>query len=240
MPKLSFVTGIVAACLFAGSANAITLINEYRPNPTGGDPATQEVELLGTPGESFSGVISAIDTDAGGPFGLINDFNSVAGTFDVNGLAVVSIDDLENPSHVIIFSTIAPAIGTDLDVDDDGSIDDLSVFGTVFDAIGVIDTAGDSNGIAAQLGGTEIVFTGDEPQLVFRDALTQILFAVNDPADPDFVDDEAGNEVSISDFSFDPTVATFGSANPTAVPLPAGLPLLLAGLGGLAFLRRRA
>jgi hypothetical protein len=39
----------------------------------------------------------------------------------------------------------------------------------------------------------------------------------------------------------DLTGAEFGLANtsPTPVPLPAGLPLLLAGLGGLAVLRRK-
>ena len=35
---------------------------------------------------------------------------------------------------------------------------------------------------AAQLDGTDFMFTGDEPQLIFRDGVTNELYAINDPS----------------------------------------------------------
>ncbi len=195
-----------------------TLINEFQPNPTGTDPSTVLLELLGVPGASFSAALVAIESDSGtaNP-GDINNFETVSGTFDVNGLLTVSIGDLENPSFTLaLLDAFTGSTSTDIDANDDGVADDLSAFGTVLDAIGIPDTTGDEGLLyGAQLGGTDFAYTGDEPRLVFRDSATQAWFAINDP-DSGQVFDIAGNDVTPAAFDIDPTVGTdtFGAINP--------------------------
>jgi hypothetical protein len=43
------------------------VINAILPHPPGLDPATQLLESLGNPGESFDGVLVSIEGDAAGP-----------------------------------------------------------------------------------------------------------------------------------------------------------------------------
>ncbi len=196
-------------------------ISEFLPNPTGTDPAITTVELSGTPGEAFSGVLVAVESDAGGANpGDINGFEAVSGTFDANGLLTVDIDDIENPSFTVVLAGgFTGSTGTDIDPDDDGVPDDLSAFGEVFDAIGVPDEAGDESLLyGTDFGGTDFTFTGDEPRLVFREASVGALFAVNDP-DGGQVFDTAGVDVGPGAFDSDPTVGTdtFGVINPALV-----------------------
>ncbi|WP_424094492.1 hypothetical protein [Moorena producens] len=88
----------------------MTIISEFQPNPIGSDPALTTFELSGTPGESFEGVIVNIESDPGGSNpGDINNFESVSGTFDSNGLLSVSISDIENPSFTKNFGFKAPS-----------------------------------------------------------------------------------------------------------------------------------
>ena len=200
------------------SIEAEILISEFQSNPPGGDPATQTFELSGTPGEAFSGVIVSIESDPGtsNP-GDINNFEAVSGTFDANGLLTVDISDLENPSFTVaLLSEFTGDTSTDIDTDDDGVADDLSTFGTVFDAIGVPDVAGDETFLfGEQLGGTDFAFTGAEPELIFRDASVGDLFAVNELGVSE-VFDVTGTDVTVASFDVDPTVApTFGAINPT-------------------------
>ncbi|NEO77733.1 endonuclease/exonuclease/phosphatase family protein [Moorena sp. SIO4G3] len=197
----------------------MTIISEFQPNPIGSDPALTTFELSGTPGESFEGVIVNIESDPGGSNpGDINNFESVSGTFDSNGLLSVSISDIENPSFTVaLFSTFTGDTSTDIDTDDDGVPDDLSTFGTVFDAIGVPDAAGDETLLyGTDLGGTDFAFTGDEPRLIFRDGSVGDLYAINDP-DNGQVFDINGIDVTRGIFNIDPTAGTdtFGSINPT-------------------------
>jgi hypothetical protein len=115
------------------------------------------------------------------------------------------------------------------------------MFGAIYDALGIPDASGDEAlQYGAQLGGTDFNFIGDEPQLVFRDAVTQLWYAVDDNGAPDEVYDSAGNLVSSALFNQDPTVSTFGSLNPTAVPVPAAAWLFGSGLLALfGFMRRK-
>ena len=89
--------------LLLASASALPLINEYQPNPPGSDNDTlndDQVELKGTPNQSFTYCLINVECDAdagnGGP-GRVDEVATVTGTFDANGLAVVSLDP--NPEH---------------------------------------------------------------------------------------------------------------------------------------------
>lgn len=207
-----------------GDSPATPLISEIQPNPIGDDPGTQTLEISGAPGTSFSGVLVNIESDPGSSNpGDINNFEAVSGTFDANGLLTVTIDDIENPSFTLaLLDSFTGDTSTDIDTDDDGVPDDLSTFGTVLDAIGVPDTAGDESLLyGTDLGGTDFTFTGDEPRLIFRDASTGDWYAVNDP-DNGEVFDINGVDVTPAIFDTDPTAGTdtFGSINPTVTNAP--------------------
>lgn len=179
-------------------------ISEFRPNPTGSDPATQTIELSGgTPGSSFTGVILSIEADNGSQ--AINDLEAISGTFDANGILTVDIDDLENPSFTLVLAEGYTGAAS--------AAFNQAELVNVLDAIGIPDAAGDeANLLGAQLGGADFKYTGDEPQLIFRTADGN-LFAVNDPAGDEVVDVN-GTAFPATDFTPDPTVATFGVANP--------------------------
>lgn len=236
-----------ALVLATTAAQALTvtdpLINEFRPNPPGADPTTSTIELIGKAGEAFTGWIVSLEGDRTG--GEVERAEEVSGTFGADGLLTVDVRDLENPSFTLILTSLfTGAIGDKIDSDDDGTLDNLGVFGTILDAIGVIDATSDSDTVfGAQLGGTDLAFIGSEPRLVFRDSTVGDLFAISDP-DRGRVFDANGIDVTPDFFDTDPTagIGTFGAENPgvAAIPLPAGLPLLLAGLGGLALTRRRS
>ncbi|MCB0459841.1 MAG: T9SS type A sorting domain-containing protein [Flavobacteriaceae bacterium] len=193
------------------------LINEFEPNPVGTDPANVSFEIKGTPNTSFSGYIIGIESDQGSGSGLIDYAESVSGTFDANGLLVVSIPDLENPSFTIaLTSNFTGTVGTtDIDTNDDGTIEDISTLATIYDAIGSPDVTGDEVTLyGVELGGSDFIYTGDEPGLIFRDGSTNNWYAVNDPAGTDVYDISA-NPISASSFDTDPTTGnTFGAVNP--------------------------
>ncbi len=204
-----------AICLLTLAAATVAnaqLINEFQPNPVGTDPNPGSLELLGTPSTAFSGVLIARETDNSN--GDLNSVEAVSGMFDANGLLSISIADLENPSFdLILVDAFTGAAG----VDTINSMADLMALGTttVYDAIGIIDTPGDgANSIAATLGGTLITYTGDEPQVVFRDSsIPTILIAINDPANTDAFD-QNGNAISLA--------TGFADAGGTPVDLTAG------------------
>lgn len=227
-------SAILAVAGAACTANA-QLINEFQPNPTGGDPAQVNFELFGTAGATFNGVIYALDTDFGGGVdNPIDRLSAVSGTFDANGILNVMIDDLENPSFsVVLASGGAGGLGDTYD-----GTNGAALFGTVFDAINIADNDTDgANSIIPTLGvGTDFAFTGDEPRLVFRDSVSFAWYAVNDP-DNGEVYDVFGNVVDPSLFSSDPLVETFGAVNPFLVPTPGVV--ALAGAAGLLTAGRR-
>lgn len=231
----------IVAGLFASTASALPLLNEFEPNPAGGDPADQNVELLGTPGAAFDLWILSIEND--GFNGAVDRVNNVTGAFDANGLAVVSIPDLENPSNTVVLTdSFTGSTSTDIDPADDGTLD-LSTMGAILDAVGVSDNAGDDGSLyGSLLGGTDILFNGQfEPLLAFRDSVTGDWY---NTVTVDFGQPTerlgafaANGGPEISPDAFTPTAGpTFGAINPT-IPEPASMALL--GLGGLTLIARR-
>jgi hypothetical protein len=240
--------GIILVAGIAAGVNA-QWINEFQPNPTGLDPSDVDIELRGDAGASFSGWLVSIESDGGSSAGTVDRATAVSGSFDSNGILVVNIPDLENPSFTLVLSSdFTGAIGTDYDAGNDGMFDDASIFGTVFDAIGTPDNTGDEATIfGGDLGGVDFAFTGDEPKLIFRDSIDpSILYAVNDPAGTEAFDqlgnaydlataffDSAGNAVDLSSGNLE----TFGAVNFTTIPTPGAAAVL--GFAGLAAARRR-
>ncbi|WP_411893254.1 T9SS type A sorting domain-containing protein [Winogradskyella sp. A2] len=192
------------------------IINEFQPNAVGADPDPMSIELKGTPSASFSGYLISIESD--GNNGSVDRSAAVSGTFDANGLLVVMIPDLENPSFTFALCESDPGIGTDLDSDNDGTFEDLSSLGTIYDAIGIPDNTGDAvvtASYASQLGGVSFDYTGDEPGLVFRDGASDDWFALNEPFDGTSVYDITATIVQATDFDSAPALTgTFGSVNP--------------------------
>lgn len=236
-------TSILALALCAGTLQA-DLINEFRPNPDGGDPDTQTLELLGTPGASFNLWILEIESDNQASMGTIEATHghAISGTYDTLGLATVEIPDFENPSatYVLTANFDEANLGLDLDADDDGALDDVSILGDVMDAVGHFDAAGDVVDYAGQVGGIALAYSpslGDgEAELLFRDSVTLDWYA----SDVGVLGlaDASGNDVAPALFNLDPFTATFGGVNPTTVPTPASATLL--ALAGAALLGRRA
>lgn len=224
------------ALLLATNAISAAQINEFRPNPPGSDPAQDSLELLGTPNSLFSGVLLSVESDGGSSQGLVDYIKPISGTFDSNGLLVTTIDDLENPSFTLLLvDSFSGNSNSDIDTDNDGLVDNLLGIGNILDAIGVSDQlAGGDPVYGAALGGSDIAF-GVEPELVFRDALSGVFYSVTGGQ----VRAADGTVVASTLFNLDPTVATFGSINPTAVPLPAPLWLVVGGLVFLSRTRRR-
>lgn len=216
MKKLYF----LFSALFVTSLTFGQQINEFEPNPLGGDPANVDVELKGTPNAAFDLWLISIEND--GAQGIVDRATNVTGTFGTNGLALVSIPDLENPSFTFVLSTdFTGAVTDDLDATDDGTIDDpATVFGTVLDAVGISDNAGDDGTLyAAGLGGTNINYNGiTEPELAFRDGTTGDWFVVVwDFSNTIYlVFDTSGSEVTGGSFDSDPTAGnSFGDPNPS-------------------------
>jgi hypothetical protein len=236
--KANLFPALLGTLLLIGAPVRAELINEIRPNPPGTDLATQSLELRGTPGAAFSGWFLSIEGDSGSSLGTVDRAEPISGAFDASGLLTAVIGDLENPSFTLaLMDSFSGSIGSDIDGDNDGVADDLSTFGTLLDAIGVPDSAGDEATLyGAQLGGVDLAYGGSEPELIFRDRTTLAWYAVNDAGNPtDGVFDLSGGPVLSSDFDSDPTVPSFGTLNPTTrptgqAPAPATLPLVAAGL----------
>lgn len=202
------------------------------------DPSTQDIEISGIPLGPYAGFLSTIDIDGG--TGTIDSQTPISGNYDANGLAVITVGDLENPGFTLVFSTgDGGGLGTDLDAVNDRVLDSVVAFGTVYDAISIPDDNTDSGYYGGQLGGADFVYSGDEPKLVFRDGLTGAWYAVNDQGFvPENVFDIYGNQVANNLFSADPEVTTFGALNPTLIPEPSVGLLALVGCLALYRLRR--
>ena len=205
-------------------------INEFEPNPFGSDPSTQDIELRGPAGETFTGSIISVEADTAPTIDRVTQFS---GTFNDQGLLVVTVNDLENPSFTLVLlddSIVAPQ----------GTLFDVATYKpATLDAIGVPDIPLDeANLLGEELGGIDFVYTGDEPKLIFRDGVdVGLVYALNDP--PAGVAIRAdGTAIPFGDFTLgNPELTSYGVRNPTVVPEPTSLALL--GLGGLMVARRR-
>ena len=223
-----------------GAATAAgVFISEFEPNPVGADPDPVSFELMGTPLATFTGAVLSIESDSS-TVGSVDRFSAVSGTFDGNGILVLSIPDLENPSFTVVLleGTGADLTGVDLDTDDDGIADVTTFTGyNLCDALGVPDNTGDEAFLyGSQFGGVDFTYTGDEPKLVFRSGSNGDWFAINDPAD-DLVYSLDGTFSPMPDPSVE--APTFGAVNPTFDPVPEPSTALLGGLALLGLLRRR-
>ncbi len=200
------------------------MLNEYAPNPTGTDPVDTTFEIKGTPSTTSALWILSIETDAGAGVGTIDMAQQFTLNFDVNGLALATIPgfDLENPSHaIVIVDTFTGTTGTDLDSDNDGTLDPVVPWGNVLDALSVpddtVDATTGANLITSLGAGSAFAFTGTEPQLVFRDGTTGGWFAINDPFAGSVYNLNAV-DVAAGGGSFDvpdPSVTTPGAVNPS-------------------------
>ena len=212
------------------------ILNEFQPNPAGTDPANVSFELKGTPSASFSGWIISVEND--GANGLVDRAAAVSGTFDANGLLVVMVPDLENPSFTVILTDNFTGMAgtTDIDANDDGLPDDLTAFGTILDALGSPDSGADATTMyGAALGGTDHAFIGSEPQLVFRDGSSDDWYAIDQGGTTIY--DVSGSILASGNFDTDPLLGTtFGSINPIYTP-PSGPTLQVTGdpVSGLSY-----
>jgi hypothetical protein len=230
--------------IFASSVVNADMISEFEPSPLGSDPSTTSLELFGDANTGFDLNLIFVEND--GINGVVDSAFNVTGTYDSQGLAVVTFADPEDPSFTLLLTEFIVAETTDLDPTDSGSLD-LSSLGTIFDAVGISDSVSDnatlySNGIS---NGSSIFFNGfGEPHGVFRDASNGdfFQFVTNDGSGNIGVYSADGvTQVDPSEFSFDPTTTSYGSINPSlsAVPEPSTFAILgLAGLG-LGVVRRR-
>jgi len=207
-PLLALLALFYYSNVFAQSAGDI-LISEFQPNPPGADPSNADFELSGPANTAFSGWILSFESDAGGSAGTVDRAAMVSGVFDANGLLVVSIPDLENPSFTVaLTSDFTGSVGA-------STVTDTATFGTVYDAIGVPDAASDAATLyGVQLGGSDFVYPGSEPELIFRDGDTGALYAVDDLSGTQVQDINAAL-VSLDDFATDPRIPTFGTVNST-------------------------
>lgn len=123
---------------------AKVVINEFSLN-TVGTTDVEYIELLSTPTSDLSGYrVLEIEGDAPSsgvpPFGLVDEVVSFPAA-DASGRSLASLANgaLENGSvSLLLITGTAPALGTDIDTNDDGVIDDGLGF-TVVDAVAVTD-----------------------------------------------------------------------------------------------------
>jgi hypothetical protein len=240
MKKNLVLIALAIGMLFAPKPICAEMISEFEPNPAGADPANSTFELFGTAGAAFDYNIISVEND--GFNGIVDRAANVTGTFDANGLAIVDVPDLENPSFTVFLTEFFVATGTDLDAANDGTLD-VTGFGTIFDMVGVSDSVGDDSSLYSTiLGGSSILYNGfGEPLGVFRDGSTGDWFQfVNTGTEIELFAANGGPALDVSDFSSDPTTTTFGAINPTlAVPEPSTLAFAsLIGMG-IGLVRRR-
>jgi len=224
MRLISFYFLLLSALLLSTKVAAGIIINEFAPNPYGSDQSSQTIEIVGDAELSFTDLtLISIEADNSQNLGSINNITSgVSGQFDNNGLHVFDVDDLENPSFILILLQGSFDFdmylnqNNDLDTNNDGLFDDSTWFDFVLDAVGVFDSNSDHNSsfdYLQQIGGTHFKYSGDEPKLMFRDGISKTFWAINDPAG-NVAYDAFGNTKSFDDFNQTPELSSFGEVNP--------------------------
>lgn len=159
----------LAACAVCGGANATPFISEIFFNSPGADNGQEFVELMGTPfasadglyalhidGDNTSaGVVKAVVSFAGQSFGsngvlMRRDTTQVLLPAPDPASSVFVLDfspDLENGSQTWVLGTgTPPAVGTDLDTDNDGVFDNVASLAnfTPIDSVGMMDNIDDT------------------------------------------------------------------------------------------------
>lgn len=135
---LTLVLAGSVAALPASAATGGVLINEFSASTAGTD--VEYVELLAPAGTDLSGY-RVLEVEGDAPvFGVVDEVVSFPAA-DASGrsLASLAANALENGTvSLLLVSGTIPALGTDLDADDDGAIDPALAL-TVVDAVAVTD-----------------------------------------------------------------------------------------------------
>lgn len=214
-----------AKCIVARqSSSCVTVesptINEMQLVRTRGPYFSLGVEIRGEPAEPFEGALTVIGTiGASSHGGIISDIQDVKGTFDDAGLMVVQVENIKVNirSFTIVLSSLNPGLpGQQLDQNKNGVLDNISVFGTVFDAVGVPGAPMSNEMLyGVNLDGLDLMFvTNGFPDFVFRDSCTRVMYQVN--TDRDMIFDSNGIPVNVQNFNVpEPLSPTLGSTNPT-------------------------
>lgn len=196
------------------------LISEYQPLPIESN-ATQTIEIKGASGESFIGAFVIIDgSGSRSDRGLVVDAIDVTGTFNAQGILTASVPDFTNPSHTAVLTSAfnGNVDVTDIDTDNDGTADDFTAFGDIFDAIGVQDgsVCCPVNVVyGSDFGGIDLPNIDDSPAAIFRDASEGDFYQINSSG---VVYDNNGAIINTSIFDSTPTVdGTFGTINPSPI-----------------------
>lgn len=126
--------------IFTGGAEPTPLINEFSANTTGTD--VEYVEIFGEPGTDFS-AYTLLEVEGDAPsIGLVDEVIAI-GTTDANGfyLASLAANTLENGSvSLLLVSNFSGTLGLDLDVDDDGFLDDGNpLWDELIDSVAILD-----------------------------------------------------------------------------------------------------
>jgi len=196
------------------------LISEFQPLPEGAnDLPNQTIEIKGEPGESFVGTFVIVDGSQNrSDRGLVVHAFDLSGIFNAEGIITTSVLNFTNPSHTAILTSAfnGDVDVTDIDTDNDGTADDLSAFGDIFDAVGVQD-----GGICCPInvvygtdfGGIDLASIGSPPAAIFRDASEGEYYQINNSGT---IYDSNGTIVDASAFNNTPTIdGTFGVINPS-------------------------
>ena len=229
------------------------IISEFDPNPQGSDPSVTTFELSGTASAMFDLWIVSIESDTTSPLGVVDRASAVSGTYDANGLAVVTVPDFENPSFtVVLLDEFTGTVGTtDVDTNDDGMVDDTSAFTGVMDAIFIPDNTADESVVyGTDFGGVNMSAIDQsgsfstEPEVAFRDMSTGDWYVVNTQFFDGQIFDSNGNDVLATGGSFsgsgDGFSTTYGRINPTFTPVPEPSScIVLFGLASGLVMRRR-
>ncbi|MBL8856958.1 MAG: hypothetical protein JNL28_00415 [Planctomycetes bacterium] len=184
-----------AACLcLAGSSQAQYTISELLINPPGADNTQETLEIQGLPAGPMTGwwfLSIEGDSTASGTLDQAVDLSPF--TMDAVGVLTIRADasailplpcipppytwvvydfspDLENGTNTFVLgSGTPPAVGTDLDTDDDGVID-AGALGTFVPADAVAVTDGDAGDLmyGAALGGFDVPYDGYTPSALYR------------------------------------------------------------------------
>jgi predicted extracellular nuclease len=132
----------------------VVVINEFSASTAGTD--VEFVELFATPNTVLAGyTLLELEGDSGAAAGTIDTAIAITGTTDENGLLLLSLpaNELENGTiTLLLVKDFTAAAGTDLDTNNDGTLD-ATPWGAIVDAIAVNDGgAGDITYAAVVLG----------------------------------------------------------------------------------------
>ncbi|MCD2259449.1 BspA family leucine-rich repeat surface protein [Psychroserpens luteolus] len=195
------------------------LISEYQPVTFDAD-TPQTIEFKGPADESFSGAFVIIDGDnSRNGRGVVTDVSNISGDFNADGILTVTVPNLTNPTHtaVLVSSFSGTVDVTDIDTDNDGVADDLSSFGTVFDAVGVGDGGACcpvSVTYGTDFGGVNLSSIGSIPGAIFREGSIGDFFQIS--ASNSNIYDNTGTVIDGTQFNVVPTEAgTYGQINPS-------------------------